>query len=89
MLAVPNRGSPVSHVCPLYLLQIQAMLKAAVDQWGTVDIMVNNAGITRDTLIMRMKPEQWQEVVDTNLTGVFYCTQEALKVPLCHPTGCG
>ena len=51
--------------------------------------MVNNAGITRDTLIMRMKPEQWQEVVDTNLTGVFYCTQEALKVPLCHPTGCG
>jgi len=60
--------------------EIQAMLKAAVDQWGTVDIMVNNAGITRDTLIMRMKPEQWQEVVDTNLTGVFYCTQEALKV---------
>lgn len=33
------------------------------------------AGITRDTLIMRMKPEQWQEVIDTNLTGVFYCTQ--------------
>ena len=33
------------------------------------------AGITRDTLMMRMKPEQWQDVIDTNLTGVFYCTQ--------------
>ncbi len=33
------------------------------------------AGITRDTLMMRMKPEQWQEVIDTNLTGVFYCCQ--------------
>ncbi len=35
----------------------------------------SRAGITRDTLLMRMKPEQWQEVIDTNLTGVFYCTQ--------------
>lgn len=33
------------------------------------------AGITRDTLMMRMKPEQWQDVIDTDLTGVFYCTQ--------------
>jgi 3-oxoacyl-[acyl-carrier protein] reductase len=38
------------------------------------------AGITRDTLLMRMKPEQWQEVIDINLTGVFYCCQEACKV---------
>ena len=37
------------------------------------------AGITRDTLLMRMKPEQWQEVIDINLTGVFYCCQEACK----------
>ena len=46
-----------------------------MDSWGTVDVLVNNAGITRDTLIMRMKPEQWQAVIDTNLTGVFYAIQ--------------
>jgi 3-oxoacyl-[acyl-carrier protein] reductase len=39
------------------------------------------AGITRDTLLMRMKPEQWQEVIDTNLTGVFYCTQACTHPP--------
>lgn len=43
-------------------------------------MLVNNAGITKDTLIMRMKPEQWQAVIDTNLSGVFYTTQAALKV---------
>ncbi|PHT87932.1 3-oxoacyl-[acyl-carrier-protein] reductase, chloroplastic [Capsicum annuum] len=46
-----------------------------VDRWGTVDILINNAGITRDTLLMRMKKSQWQEVINLNLTGVFLCTQ--------------
>lgn len=44
-------------------------------KWGTVDVLVNNAGITRDGLIMRMKAEQWQAVIDTNLTGVFLAIQ--------------
>lgn len=60
--------------------EISAMVKAAVDKWGTVDVLVNNAGITRDTLVMRMKPEQWNEVINTNLTGVFLTSQECLKV---------
>jgi len=38
-------------------------------------LQVNNAGITRDTLMMKMKPEQWQEVINVNLSGVFYATQ--------------
>ena len=47
-------------------------------------MLVNNAGITRDTLMMRMKPEQWQEVIDVNLSGVFYATQvRAAVVGLC------
>ncbi|KAG0494961.1 hypothetical protein HPP92_005955 [Vanilla planifolia] len=60
--------------------EVQAMVKTAVDAWGTIDILVNNAGITRDTLLMRMKKSQWQEVIDLNLTGVFLCTQAAIKI---------
>jgi len=46
---------------------------------GRLDLLVNNAGITRDTLLLRMKPEQWDEVLSTNLTGTYHCTQAALK----------
>ena len=58
----------------------QALIKSAVDRWGRVDALVNNAGITRDTLLLRMKPEQWQQVIDVNLSGVFYASQAAAKV---------
>lgn len=59
---------------------VESMIKTAVDAWGTVDILINNAGITRDTLLMRMKRSQWQDVIDLNLTGVFLCTQAAAKI---------
>lgn len=59
---------------------IAEMFKAAVDAFGTVDVLVNNAGITKDTLVMRMKPDMWQAVIDINLSGVFYCTKEFFKL---------
>ncbi|CAN1794748.1 3-oxoacyl-[acyl-carrier-protein] reductase 1, chloroplastic [Linum perenne] len=59
---------------------VEAMMKTAIDAFGTVDILINNAGITRDTLLMRMKKNQWQDVIDLNLTGVFLCTQAAAKI---------
>ncbi|CAM8912714.1 unnamed protein product [Rhodiola kirilowii] len=59
---------------------VEAMIKTAVDAWGTVDVLVNNAGITKDGLLMRMKKQQWQDVIDLNLTGVFLCTQAAAKI---------
>ena len=46
---------------------------------GRLDHLVNNAGVTRDNLLLRMKDEEWQQVMATNLTGVFLCTQAALK----------
>lgn len=58
----------------------ESMIKTALDRWGTVDVLINNAGITRDGLLMRMKKSQWQDVIDLNLTGVFLCTQAAAKI---------
>jgi len=66
---------------------IKGMFDAVVAAYGTVDVLINNAGITRDTLVVRMKPEQWQAVIDTNLSGVFYCTQAFFKVASKKRTG--
>ena len=49
---------------------------------GSIDVLVNNAGITRDGLLMRMKSEQWDDVLNTNLKGVFLCTKYASKFML-------
>lgn len=55
--------------------EVDGMLKAVYDKWGTIDIMVNNAGITRDGLLVRMKEDDWDRVMDINLKGVFLCTK--------------
>ena len=59
--------------------EVQALVKYAIDTYGTLDIMVNNAGINRDGMLHKMPVENWQLVIDVDLTGVFYGTQEALK----------
>ena len=66
---------------------ITAMFKAATAEFGTVDVLINNAGITKDTLVMRMKQDQWQDVIDINLSGVFYCTQAFFKLAAKKRTG--
>lgn len=58
-----------------------ACVKAALDSFGQLDIVVNNAGITRDNLLARMTDEQWQEVLDVNLTGAF-CLMRAATKPM-------
>ncbi len=52
---------------------------AALERHGRIDVLVNNAGITRDQLLLRMKPDDWDAVIATNLTGAFALTQAALK----------
>ena len=54
---------------------------------GRIDHLINNAGITRDNLLLRMKPEEWQDVMATNLTGVFLCTQAVLRPMLKQRAG--
>src|ERR1700693_3915478 len=60
--------------------QIKAGFKAVVEKFGRLDILVNNAAITRDGLAMRMKAEDWEAVIRTNLTGAHLCIQQALPV---------
>lgn len=59
--------------------QVDALIKATLEKWGQIDVLVNNAGITKDGLLMRMKLEAWQAVIDLNLTGVFLCTKAVTK----------
>ncbi len=56
--------------------EVKAMIKEVVKTFGSIDVLVNNAGITRDNLLMRMKEREWDEVIDTNLKGVFNCIQK-------------
>ncbi|MBD8025806.1 3-oxoacyl-[acyl-carrier-protein] reductase [Ureibacillus sp. Re31] len=58
---------------------VQNLMSAAVEQFGSIDVLVNNAGITRDNLIMRMKEDEWDEVINTNLKGVFLCTKAVTR----------
>ena len=55
--------------------EIEDAAKSVYDQFGRIDILINNAGITRDSTLKKMTPDQWQQVIDVNLSGVFYCTK--------------
>ena len=59
--------------------QVEALFKAVEAAMGPVEILVNNAGITRDNLLMRMKAEEWDAVLAANLNSAFYCTQAAIR----------
>jgi len=58
--------------------QVRAGFKRVLEEFGKLDILVNNAAITRDGLALRMKQEDWEAVIRTNLTGAHFCTQQAL-----------
>ncbi len=58
--------------------QVKSGFQQVLERFGRLDILVNNAAITRDGLALRMKPEDWEAVLRTNLTGAHYCIQQAL-----------
>ncbi|MGG3279761.1 3-oxoacyl-[acyl-carrier-protein] reductase [Paenibacillus solani] len=59
--------------------EADAMVKQVLETFGRIDILVNNAGITRDNLIMRMKEEEFDQVIETNLKGVFNCLKAVTR----------
>ncbi|KPN93087.1 3-oxoacyl-[acyl-carrier-protein] reductase [Lysinibacillus sp. ZYM-1] len=59
--------------------EVTTLMDKAVKTFGSLDILVNNAGITRDNLLMRMKEDEWDDVLDTNLKGVFLCTKAVTR----------
>ena len=66
---------------------VNEFIKTVLDKNKTIDVLVNNAGITKDGLLMRMKTYDWQKVLDLNLSGVFYCTRAVSRQMLKQKKG--
>ena len=60
--------------------EVEVASQKVVEQYGKYEILINNAGITRDSTLKKMTPELWQQVIDVNLTGVFYCAKCAADI---------
>jgi 3-oxoacyl-[acyl-carrier protein] reductase len=58
--------------------EVKSAVKAVIERFGKIEILVNNAGVTKDTLLMRMKREDWDAVIQTNLSGAFFATQAVI-----------
>lgn len=69
------------------LASTEAAAKSVVEKYGKIDVLINNAGITRDASLLKMTAEQWQQVINVNLTGVFNCTKAAAPYMVEKKTG--
>ena len=67
--------------------EVDGLIKTVLERSGRLDVLVNNAGITRDGLLMRMKTPDWQSVIDLNLTGVFLCSRAVARPMLKQKSG--
>lgn len=66
---------------------VEKLFKTAMDKYGRVDVLINNAGITADARLVKMTEEQWDKVIEINLKGVFYCGQKAAEIMLQQESG--
>jgi 3-oxoacyl-[acyl-carrier protein] reductase len=76
LAAVGGHGRELNVTDPA---AVDALIDAITKEFGAVSILVNNAGITRDTLLMRMKDEDWQAILDTNLTSVYRTSKAVMR----------
>ena len=75
-----NGGDGIAVTCNITKqADVEAMMRCCVDQWGRLDILINNAGITKDASLANMTPDAWDSVLDVNLKGTFLCLQAAAK----------
>jgi 3-oxoacyl-[acyl-carrier protein] reductase len=66
---------------------VAAAFEQILSRWGRLDVLVNNAGIVRDTLLLRMSEDDWDQVIETNLRSAFLCTRAALRILLRQRAG--
>jgi 3-oxoacyl-[acyl-carrier protein] reductase len=66
---------------------VDNMVKSVQEKFGKIDILINNAGITRDTLIVRMTDDDWNKVISINLTGTFLCSRAVAKLMMVQKSG--
>ena len=77
-------------ICPLDVKdaeKVDEMVDKALDKYHRLDILVNNAGVTRDGLLLRMSDDDWDEVLDTNLKGAFFCMRAVAKIMMRQRAG--
>lgn len=82
LAGLPGQGHLMLNLNIASEESVNAAFEKIASTWGHLDGLVNNAGITRDTLLLRMKAEDFQAVLDTNLKGTFLCTRAAVKMML-------
>jgi len=70
------------------MASVKSAVQALFQETGKIDVLVNNAGITRDASLLKMTEEQWQQVLDVNLGGVFHCTQAIAPIMVEQRSGC-
>src|SRR5258708_36843991 len=61
-------------------LKVRQMMDSVVVRWGHLDVLINNAGVTRDRTILKMTNGEWNDVIDANLSGAFWCLREASRL---------
>ena len=59
--------------------QISSLIKSVNEEFGPIDILINNAGITRDNILLRMKEDEWEDIIDTNLSSIYKMSKSVLR----------
>jgi 3-oxoacyl-[acyl-carrier protein] reductase len=62
--------------------EVENLIKKTQEKFGRIDILINNAGITKDNLLLRLSPEDWSKVIDVNLNSVYFCTKAVIRTML-------